>query len=93
MILNAGDVAMRDSVRSYVIHQLTRDKDCTYEASISMSYVLCMAKVLISACQKIPDSSKRPFTREIHHHLIQSVEVCHNKGHNCRDRVVPTFNI
>ncbi|XP_028099621.1 uncharacterized protein LOC114299145 isoform X2 [Camellia sinensis] len=69
------DAAMRDSVRSYVIHQLTPDKDCTYEASISMSFVLCMANVLISACQKIPDSCKRPFAREILPRLIQSVEV------------------
>ncbi|KAL7197382.1 hypothetical protein ACSBR2_020006 [Camellia fascicularis] len=69
------DAAMRDSVRSYVIHQLTRDKDCTYEASISMPFVLCMANVLISACQKIPDSCKRPFAREILPRLIQSVEV------------------
>ncbi|GMP97067.1 hypothetical protein CsSME_00045462 [Camellia sinensis var. sinensis] len=69
------DAAMRDSVRNYVIHQLTRDKDCTYEASISMSFVLCMANVLISACQKIPDSCKRPFAREILPRLIQSVEV------------------
>ncbi|CAL5356438.1 unnamed protein product [Camellia sinensis] len=72
---SSRDAAMRDSVRSYVIHQLTRDKDCTYEASISMSFVLCMANVLISACQKIPDSCKRPFAREILPRLIQSVEV------------------
>ncbi|CAL5352111.1 unnamed protein product [Camellia sinensis] len=72
---NTRDAAMRNSVRSYVIHQLTRDKDCTYEASISMSFVLCMANVLISACQKIPDSCKRPFAREILPRLIQSVEV------------------
>ncbi|KAI7990306.1 hypothetical protein LOK49_LG12G02906 [Camellia lanceoleosa] len=72
---SSRDAAMRDSVRSYVLHQLTRDKDCTYEASISMSFVLCMANVLISACQKIPDSCKRPFAREILPRLIQSVEV------------------
>ncbi|CAL5380664.1 unnamed protein product [Camellia sinensis] len=86
VILNAGDVTMRDSVLSYVIHQLAHDKnevvwsakmgneDCTYEASISASFVPCMANVLISACRKIPDSCKKPFAWEILPRFIQSQE-------------------
>ena len=86
-MLNSGDAVMRYSVLSYVVHQLTRDKievcaakmgneDCTYEAPISLSFRLCMANVLISACQKISDFGKKRFAKKILPRLIQSVGVC-----------------
>ncbi|KAI8025664.1 hypothetical protein LOK49_LG02G02212 [Camellia lanceoleosa] len=57
------------------------NEDCTYEASISTSFVLCMANVLISACRKIPDSCKKPFAWEILPRFIQSQEVMMESEH------------
>ncbi|XP_057488030.1 uncharacterized protein LOC130774052 isoform X2 [Actinidia eriantha] len=83
---SSRDAVMRYSVLSYVVHRLTRDKievcaakmgneDCTYEAPISLSFRLCMANVLISACQKISDFGKKRFAKKMLPRLIQSVGV------------------
>ncbi|KAF7147951.1 hypothetical protein RHSIM_Rhsim03G0016100 [Rhododendron simsii] len=80
------DAAMRNSVLSCVINQLTNDKiqvssakrgneGCSYESSMPLSFRMCMANVLISACQKMPNSGKKPFARKVLPHLIQSVEM------------------
>ncbi|KAG5555643.1 hypothetical protein RHGRI_006333 [Rhododendron griersonianum] len=80
-----GDAAMRNSVLSCVINQLTNDKiqvssakrgneGCSYESSMSLSFRMCMANVLISACQKMPNSGKKPFARKVLPHLIHSAE-------------------
>ena len=66
-----GDVAKRNSILTYVIRQLTHD-----EALVPLPFRLCMANVLISACQKISDSGKKPFTQRIIPHLISSIGVC-----------------
>ncbi|KAH7854589.1 hypothetical protein Vadar_015669 [Vaccinium darrowii] len=78
------DAAMGNSVLSCVISKLTNDKieissakmgnkGCSYESSISLSFRMCMANVLISACQKMPNSGKKPFARKVLPHLIQSM--------------------
>uniref|UniRef100_A0A5B6YYI7 Uncharacterized protein n=1 Tax=Davidia involucrata TaxID=16924 RepID=A0A5B6YYI7_DAVIN len=81
------DAAMRNSVLTYVIHQLTRDnneflssstlgnENCTSEASVALSFRLCMANVLISACQKISNSGKKPFAQKVLPCLIHFVGV------------------
>ncbi|KAL6987105.1 hypothetical protein U1Q18_012862 [Sarracenia purpurea var. burkii] len=80
------DATVRNSIVCYVIDQLTRDKyrivcsstmanDGMHEASLSLSFRLCMANVLISACQKISDPGKKPFAQKILPHLIQSIWV------------------
>ncbi|KAF7148592.1 hypothetical protein RHSIM_Rhsim03G0016500 [Rhododendron simsii] len=80
------DAAMRNSVLSCVINQLTNDKIqvfsakrgnevCSYESSMPLSFRMCMANVLISGCQKMPNSGKKPFARKVLPHLIQSVEM------------------
>lgn len=70
-----------------MINQLTQDKDlpvsksnlddvkCMTEVPVPLSYYLCMANVLISACQKISDSGKKPFARRTLPRLIRAVEV------------------
>lgn len=45
------------------------------EAPGELAFRLCMANVLISACQKIPDSGKKPFARKALPRLIRSAEV------------------
>lgn len=83
----AGDAASRNSTLSYVIHQFVynENKDvstseltnanCALEAPVQLAFRLCMANVLISACQKISDSGKKPFARKAFPCLIHSVEV------------------
>ncbi|KAK9941721.1 hypothetical protein M0R45_007417 [Rubus argutus] len=82
-----ADAASRNSFLIYVINQLTQDKDlpvsksnlddvkCTTEVPVPLSYYLCMANVLISACQKMSDSGKKPFARRTLPRLIRAVEV------------------
>ncbi|XP_004292072.1 PREDICTED: uncharacterized protein LOC101315407 [Fragaria vesca subsp. vesca] len=82
-----GDGTLKNSVLTYVINQLTEDKDtpvsksnlddvkCTTEVPVPISFYLCMANVLISACQKISDSGKKPFARRSLPRLIRAVEV------------------
>ena len=71
----------------HVIHQLINDRselnpgfklhdeNCEIEAPIHVSFRLCMANVLISACQKISDYGKEPLAKMILPCLIDSVEV------------------
>ncbi|KAI8563389.1 hypothetical protein RHMOL_Rhmol03G0108100 [Rhododendron molle] len=81
---------MRNLVLSCVINQLTNDKihvssakigneggggGGEYESSMSLSFPMCMANVLISACQKMPNSGKKPFAPKVLPRLIQSVEM------------------
>ncbi|KAM5549867.1 hypothetical protein ABKV19_001009 [Rosa sericea] len=84
---NHSGAALRNSVLLYVINQLTQDKDlpvsesnlddvkCTSEVPVPLSFYLCMANVLISACQKISDSGKKLFARRSLPRLIRAVEV------------------
>lgn len=44
-------------------------------ASVSLSFRLCMGNVLISTCQKIPESCKKPFAAQVIPFLLQSLEV------------------
>lgn len=83
----AGDAASRNSILSYVIHKFVYDENkdvstsklgnenCALEAPVRLSFRLCMANVLISACQKITDSHKKPFAQKALPCLIRSVEV------------------
>ncbi|XP_037491270.1 uncharacterized protein LOC105645187 isoform X2 [Jatropha curcas] len=75
-----------NSILAYVIHQLTSDKNevpvctltsenCEHDAPVLCSFRLCMANVLLSACQKLSDSGKKLFARETLPRLISSVEV------------------
>ncbi|XP_065855835.1 uncharacterized protein [Euphorbia lathyris] len=81
-----GNDALRNSVLSYVLHQLTIDNNefsasvssgdnCEFEAPFPLSFRLCMANALISACQKISDSVKKPFAQRTIPKLISSVEM------------------
>ncbi|KAA8517046.1 hypothetical protein F0562_017136 [Nyssa sinensis] len=81
-----GDAVMRNSIFTYVILQLTHNnnefvassnlgnENCTSEASV-LSFRLCMANVLISACQKISNSGKKPFAKKVLPCLIHFVGV------------------
>lgn len=46
------------------------------EATLARSFRLCMANVLISACQKISDSGRKSYAKRILPPIINSVEVC-----------------
>ncbi|XP_050367158.1 uncharacterized protein LOC126785487 [Argentina anserina] len=79
-----GDAVLRNSVIMYVINQLTQEKDIRVsksnlddvtEVPIPLSFYLCMANVLISACQKMSDSGKKPFARRSLPRLIRATEV------------------
>lgn len=84
---NAGDAAARNNVLVYVINQLTCDSQEPVSSSqlgggismlnvpVPLSFRLCMANVLISACQKISDSVKNCFAQSALPKLINSVEV------------------
>ncbi|XP_022634851.1 uncharacterized protein LOC106757598 isoform X2 [Vigna radiata var. radiata] len=75
------------SVVSYVINQFfnyKNERTSTPEfgdensefvpASVSLSFRLCMGNVLISTCQKIPESCKKPFAAQVIPFLLQSLE-------------------
>ncbi|XP_011075215.1 uncharacterized protein LOC105159735 isoform X2 [Sesamum indicum] len=80
-----GGAISEDSVLAHVINQLTDDEkdvsvesdedDCTAETTAHLSFRICMANVLISACQKIPDTGKKSFVRKILPRVICSVGV------------------
>ncbi|XP_021281670.1 uncharacterized protein LOC110414666 isoform X2 [Herrania umbratica] len=84
---NPGDAASRPYILRYAIQLLINDKrelkpasklgdeNCETEAPIPHSFRLCMANVLISACQKISDYCKNPLAKTILPCLIDSVEV------------------
>lgn len=61
----------------YVVRSLENDDiaSTSIEPSISLSFRLCMANVLISACQKIADSGKRDLARKTVPALIRFSEV------------------
>ncbi|XP_059646314.1 uncharacterized protein LOC132292139 isoform X2 [Cornus florida] len=74
----SGYAGSKFSVIAYVIQQLTCDNNelsgkFMSEASVCLSSRLCMANVLISACQKISDSGKKQLARKILPRLIHSV--------------------
>lgn len=45
------------------------------EKSLPIPFRLCMANVLISACQKIPESAKKTFARKALPPLVHSLKV------------------
>ncbi|KAK2995773.1 hypothetical protein RJ640_010749 [Escallonia rubra] len=81
---SSGNIT-RTSFHGYVIHQLTHDeKECASSSKLgttgrlsedarSLSFRLCMANVLISACQKISDTGRKAFSQKIVPQLIQHV--------------------
>ncbi|KAG9130042.1 hypothetical protein Leryth_012807 [Lithospermum erythrorhizon] len=80
---DAGDSAKKWSVCTYVIENLTQDRCPTTsegitsksEVSIHLSFRLCMANILISACQKISNSGgMKVLARKAVPRIIQSVE-------------------
>lgn len=83
----AGHATLKNSILGYVIHKLihgTRELVSTYDFgnddnrsdnSTPLTFRLCMANVLISACQKLSDSQKKRFAQKILPHLIGFVEV------------------
>ncbi|GMH08179.1 hypothetical protein Nepgr_010019 [Nepenthes gracilis] len=80
----AGDSTSGSSVLSFVIDRLTNGKletELPSEVSknsasrMTTSFRLCMANVLISACQKISESGKETFVQKTLPHLIQSIKV------------------
>lgn len=80
----------RIAVHTYVIRQLTCDtnecissaevivKSRILEATLARSFRLCMANVLISACQKISDSGRKSYAKRILPPIINSVEATIN---------------
>ncbi|KAL6523246.1 hypothetical protein OROGR_016849 [Orobanche gracilis] len=71
-----GTAIPKGTVLAYVIDQLTSESDGvdrTDEANMCLSFQLCMANVLISACKKIPDTGKKSFARKILPCVIRSV--------------------
>ncbi|XP_023543535.1 uncharacterized protein LOC111803391 isoform X3 [Cucurbita pepo subsp. pepo] len=83
-----GHASVKGSILGYVIHQLiggrkelvsTYDLDQKYnntaDNSTPVSFRLCMANVLISACQKLSDSRKKRFAREVLPRLVSFAKV------------------
>ncbi|KAL1549976.1 hypothetical protein AAHA92_17995 [Salvia divinorum] len=81
-----GTVISGDSVIAYVIKQLTDDKEPIHVESIGvvgkedaaarlLTFRLCMANVLISACQKIPETGKKSYAKRITARIIRSIKV------------------
>ncbi|CAK7342514.1 unnamed protein product [Dovyalis caffra] len=81
-----GNAASGNCVLSYVINLLINDENelvsasmlgrenSAFEAPTTHSFRVCMANILISACQKISDSGKKPFAQKTVPRLIQAVE-------------------
>ncbi|MCL7036267.1 hypothetical protein MKW94_009830 [Papaver nudicaule] len=73
------NVAPANLVLNYVIQQLIQDKnDRGPEKSALLSFRLCMANVMISACQKISNPRKKRLAKRIIPVLISSAEVIAN---------------
>jgi hypothetical protein len=84
---NTGNAASGNCVLLYVINLLINDENALVSASMSgsensafeapttHSFRVCMANVLISACQKISDSGKKRFAKKTVPRLLQAVEV------------------
>ncbi|KAG5615548.1 hypothetical protein H5410_015372 [Solanum commersonii] len=79
-IVSSGDSLTKSSVCSYVIHHLVCGEDISVMlgrnevVKAHHSFRLCMANVLISACQKVPSASKKPFVSKILPRVLHSVE-------------------
>ncbi|KAL3585359.1 hypothetical protein D5086_012226 [Populus alba] len=81
-----GNAASGKCALSYVINLLINDENALVSASMTgsensaseapttLSFRVCMANVLISACQKISDSGKKPFAKKTVPRLLQAVE-------------------
>ncbi|KAJ6921903.1 hypothetical protein NC652_015761 [Populus alba x Populus x berolinensis] len=81
-----GNAASGKCALSYVINLLINDENAlvsasmtgsensAFEAPTTLSFRVCMANVLISACQKISDSGKKPFAKKTVPRLLQAVE-------------------
>ncbi|EFH52684.1 binding protein [Arabidopsis lyrata subsp. lyrata] len=75
--------ASGNSVLDYTIHCLVEDRsNCssipklsTGENPLPIPFRLCMANVIISACQKIPESTKKTFARKALPPLVHSLKV------------------
>ena len=91
---NSGDASSRNAVLDHVIDQLTSDKNelvstsqldgevhTSTAAPLPLPFRLCMANVLISACQKISDSGKKRCAKRVLPRLIPLVEVLQLHGH------------
>lgn len=85
-MIHTEDVALKSSVCTCVLGLLTADANppvasglATWskesEAAMHLSFRLCMANVLISACQKVPESSKKPLAQKILSPVIRSAGV------------------
>ncbi|XP_022967683.1 uncharacterized protein LOC111467138 [Cucurbita maxima] len=82
-----GHASVKGSILGYVIHQLidgrkelvsTYDLDQKYNTadnSTPVSFRLCMANVLISACQKLSDLRKKRFARKVLPRLVSFAKV------------------
>ncbi|XP_024012800.1 uncharacterized protein LOC18019860 isoform X2 [Eutrema salsugineum] len=82
----SGVNASSDSVLDYTIHCLIEEKsDCSSilkpntehtngEKPLPIPFRLCMANVLISACQKIPESAKKTFARKALPPIVDSLK-------------------
>ncbi|XP_059298575.1 uncharacterized protein LOC132051492 isoform X4 [Lycium ferocissimum] len=79
-IVSSGDSVTKSSVCSYVIHELVCDEDRSVKlgrnevAKAHLSFRLCMANVLISVCQKVPNAIKKPFVSKVLPRVLHSVE-------------------
>ncbi|XP_020879754.1 uncharacterized protein LOC9314231 isoform X1 [Arabidopsis lyrata subsp. lyrata] len=79
----SGVDASGNSVLDYTIHCLVEDRsNCssipklsTGENPLPIPFRLCMANVIISACQKIPESTKKTFARKALPPLVHSLKV------------------
>ncbi|KHN26335.1 hypothetical protein GLYMA_19G141900v4 [Glycine max] len=75
-----------NSVVTYVINQFFNnkneqtstpefgDENSEFVAAVSLSFCLCMGNVLISTCQKISESCKKPFAAQVIPFLLHSLE-------------------
>ncbi|KAI3911793.1 hypothetical protein MKW92_045211 [Papaver armeniacum] len=73
------NVATENLVLNYVIQQLIQDRsDHGLEETVLLSFRLCMANVIISACQKISNPRKKRLAKRIVPVLINSAAVITN---------------
>ncbi|KAJ4706438.1 putative ARM repeat superfamily protein [Melia azedarach] len=81
-----GNSVSGNSVLTYVICHIINEENknisrsklvcekAAIDGQVSLSFRLCMVNVLISACQKISDSGKRPFAKKALPLLIRAAE-------------------
>lgn len=86
VIQNSGGVISGRSILAVVIDNLTNDEgktgftselveDTAHKTHFSVSFRLCMANVLISTCQKLPESVKKAFAQKTLPRLIHLSQV------------------